>query len=85
MMSKKIAKTATQAISILWEEGYFKSWRKQADLVDHLAERDNHFSAPELGMSLKRASFLTKKGTRGSYEYIQKHPFVEEVNILPEK
>ena len=65
-------------MNILWEEGYFKSWRKQADLIVHLAKRDNHFSTPELGMALKRSKFLTRKGVRGNYEYVQKHPFIDD-------
>ena len=76
--SSRIAKSATQALSYLWEEGFFRTWRKKAALDDHLAKRGNHFSAPELGMALKRAQFLTRKGNHGTYEYIQKHPFVQE-------
>jgi hypothetical protein len=29
-------------------------------------------------MALKRANHLTRRGKRGSYEYIQKYPFVPE-------
>jgi len=45
----KIAKTAPESLKILWEEGYFRSWRKQVAIVGHLAKRGNNFSAPELG------------------------------------
>lgn len=77
MASKKakIAKTATQALSILWEEGFLAAWKKVGALEAHLAKRGNHFSAPELGMALKRAKYLTRRGKKGGYEYIQKHPF----------
>ncbi len=74
----KIAKTAPESLKILWEEGYFRSWRKQVAIVGHLAKRGNNFSGPELGMALKRTKHLTRKGKRGSYEYIQKHPFLAE-------
>ena len=74
----KIAKKAPDALKILWEEAYFRTWRKQAAIVGHLAKRGNNFSAPELGMALKRAKHLTRKGKRGGYEYIQKHPFIAE-------
>jgi hypothetical protein len=76
----KIARTATQALSILWEEGFFKNWKKKAGIEEHLAKRGNNFSGPELGMALKRARHLTRRGKHGTYEYIQKHPFdVEDV------
>ena len=74
----KTSKTASEALRILWEEGYFRTWRKQAAIVGHLGKRGNNFSGPELGMALMRAKHLTRKGKRGSYEYIQKYPFVAE-------
>ena len=74
----RIAKTGTEALKILWEEGFFRAWKKVAAIVDRLAKRGNNFSAPELGMALKRAKQLTRRGKRTNYEYIQKHPFVSE-------
>jgi hypothetical protein len=74
----KIAKTATQALTILWEEGFLSAWKKSGAIEAHLAKRGNHFSAPELGMALKRAKQLTRRGKHRSYEYIQKHPFDAE-------
>jgi hypothetical protein len=70
------AKTATLALQILWREGFFKTSRLKADVDGHLAKRGNHFSGPELGMALSRAKHLTRKGKQGSYEYIQKYPYV---------
>ena len=78
-----VAKTATEALKILWEEGFFRAWKKGAAIVDRLAKRGNNFSAPELGMALKRARHLTRRGKRGNYEYIQKHPFVADEPVLP--
>ena len=78
MANKKVAKTATKALLILWEEGFFKSWRKQAKIVDALANRGNNFASAELGMALKRAKHLTRRGKKGSYEYIQKYPFLAQ-------
>lgn len=82
---KRLAKSATAALAHLWEEGFFRTWRKKAALDVHLAKRGNHFSAPELGMALMRARFLTRKGGQGKYEYIQKHPFVREEKPHPKK
>ena len=72
----KVAKTATEALKILWEEGFFRTWRKRGAIEGYLAKRSNHFSGPELGMALKRARHLTRRGKLGSYEYIHKYPFV---------
>src|SRR2546428_484537 len=74
----RVAKSATDALKHLWEEGFFRVARKGAAIDGHLAKRGNNFSAPELGMALKRARHLTRRGNRGSYEYIQKYPFISE-------
>jgi hypothetical protein len=76
--NNKVAKTATEALKILWEAGFFRTWKKKLPIVENLAKRGNHFSDPELGMALKRANHLTRRGKRGSYEYIQKYPCVAE-------
>jgi hypothetical protein len=77
MANKKAraATSATEALKILWEEQFFVGWKKKAPIENVLAKRDNHFSDAELGMALKRAKHLTRKGKRGSYEYIQKYPY----------
>ena len=74
----RVTKTATEALTILWQESFFSKWRKQNAIVERLAKRGNNFSGPELGMALKRAKHLTRGGKRGAYEYIQKYPFVQE-------
>jgi hypothetical protein len=74
----KVAKSATEALKHLWEEGFFRVARKGTAIDSHLAKRGNNFSPPELGMALKRARYLTRRGKRGSYEYIQKYPFISE-------
>lgn len=85
MASRKtrVAKTATEAVRILWEEGFFRTWKKKGAIDEHLAKRGNNFSAPELGMALGRSSQLTRRGKHGSYEYIQKYPFAFEDMPLP--
>jgi len=75
----EIAKTASEPLKLLWQEGYFRTWRNQASIVGHLAKRGNNFSAPELGMALMQARHLTRKGNRGRYEHIQKYPSVAHV------
>ena len=77
MASSKLraATTATEALKILWEDGFFLAWKKIAPIEQALEKRGNHFSDPELGMALKRAKHLTRRGKRRNYEYIQKYPF----------
>ena len=60
---------------MLWGEGFFRAWRSANAIDTHLGKIDHHFSPFELGMALKRARYLTRRGTRGRYEYIQKYPF----------
>lgn len=75
---QRAARTATEALRILWEAQFFRAWKKKDAVVDELSERDNHFSDAELGMALMRAKHLTRRGKRGSYEYIQKYPYVAD-------
>ena len=78
-LQPRAARTATEALKILWSEGYFVEWKKRKLIDDHLAKRGNHFTGPELGMALMRAKHLTRRGKHGSYEYIQKYPASVEV------
>jgi hypothetical protein len=71
----RAATSATEALKILWEENFFVGWKKVGPIEDVLAKRGNHFSDAELGMALKRAKHLTRKGKRRNYEYIQKYPY----------
>jgi hypothetical protein len=74
----KIVRTATEALKILWEKGFLKTWKKFGAIEEYLGKSGYHFSVPELGMALKRAKHLTRRGKTGSYEYIQKYPFISE-------
>jgi hypothetical protein len=81
----RAGKTATEALRILWEEGFFSSWKKKASIDESLDKRGNHFSDAELGMALMRAKHLTRRGKRGSYEYIQKYPLSIETSSVKTK
>jgi hypothetical protein len=76
MASKgRAAKSATEALTILWDEGFFSSWKKKGSIETDLAKRGNHFNGAELGLALMRAKHLTRRGKAGHYEYIQKYPY----------
>lgn len=83
MVSKtgRAAKSATEALHILWQENFFVTWRKWPATEEALAKRGNHFSKAELGMALGRAKHLTRRGKAGHYEYIQKYP--NEIDSKP--
>lgn len=72
----RFAKSATEGLKILWEDKFFRTWKRMDAVIAEFAQRDNHFSDAELGMALKRAPHLVRRGKRGSYEYIQKFPYV---------
>lgn len=74
----RVAKSATEGLRALWEEEFFSGSKQWGPVVEALARKGNHFSDAELGMALKRAKYLTRRGKRGQYEYIQKYPFVED-------
>jgi len=81
-----VAKTATESLKLLWEDGFFRGWKDKAAIDAALSKKGNHFSVPELGMALKRAKHLTRKGKRGTYKYIQKYPYLAaEVTKTPNK
>lgn len=76
--NKRTANSASETLEILWQEGIFKSGHKFNSISQILGERGNNFSKPELSISLQRANFLTRRGTRGSFEYIQKLPAINK-------
>jgi hypothetical protein len=79
MASKgRVAKTATEGVKILWEGRFFRTWQKFGAVEEALAKRENHFPRAVLAKALERASYLTRRGKKGSYEYIQRYPHVLE-------
>jgi len=75
--NKKIVKSATESLKLLWGKGFFRNWKNLQQIVERFARDGYHFSTPELGMALRRAKHLTRRGKRGHYEYIQKCPYTE--------
>lgn len=65
--------------------GFFSNVEKESAYREEPWKTGNHFSIPELGMALMRAKHLTRRGKRGSFEYIQKYPFVKEEPTVPPK
>lgn len=74
----KVARTAPDALRILWHDQVFLKNKKLSDVKVELEKRGYNFTDYNLSMALKNAKFLTRKGAKGDYTYIQKHPFIEE-------
>ena len=81
----RVAKTATEGVLILWEEKFFRATRTTPEIVEALAQRENHFPTNALSMALERAKFLTRRGKKGAYEYIQQYPYVPEAKSPADK
>jgi len=73
-----IATTAPKALRKLWREKVFLKPQDVRSIDAKLAQRGYNFTDKNLMMALKDAKFLTRKGTKGNYSYVQKHPYVEE-------
>lgn len=74
----KIAKTAPDALKILWKEKVFLKTINLIEIRNALEKRGYNFSDKNLMMALKNAKFLTRKGNKGNFTYVQKHPYIEE-------
>lgn len=74
----KIAKTAPDALKILWKQKVFLKQISVTEVKEALEKRGYNFTDKNLMMALKNVKFLTRKGKSGDYKYVQKHPFVEE-------
>jgi len=76
--SKKTATSASEAIKILWEEGFFKNWANLGRVSTYLGKRGNNFSPVAMGMALLRASYLTRQKKGRAFEYIQRRPTISK-------
>jgi hypothetical protein len=83
--NSRVAKTATEGVKILWEEKFFRTWQKMGAVVVALAKRENNFPKGVLGKALERAGYLMRKGKKGTFEYIQRYPYVPESSDAPIK
>ncbi len=73
-----IARTAPDALKLLWKDGQFLGPKDVKTIEAELSKRGYNFGSKNLMMALKDSKFLTRKGPKGGYQYVQKHPFVEE-------
>ncbi len=76
----KIAKTAPEALKILWKDKVLFKSKNVKEIIAALEKRGYNFTDKNLMMALKSAKFLTRKGNAKNYSYVQKYPFIEEDN-----
>ena len=74
----KAARTAPGALKILWHDKVFIKSKNVNEIKVALEGKGYNFTDKNLMMALKAADFLTRKGNKGNYLYIQKYPYAEE-------
>jgi hypothetical protein len=62
-----------QSLKHLHQKGIFKTERDLGAVEAELAKIDCNFPKPSLAKALSRADFLTRRGSRGTYRWIQRH------------
>lgn len=65
-------KNPSDAIRILWEEGFFVLRKNLYAITQELSGRGNNFSLVEIAIAISRSRFLSRYGKRGTYKYAQK-------------
>lgn len=65
--------SAPQAVSALWKKGTFRTPQSFGTIETALSELEYNFPKPTLMMALGSAPFLTRRGPRGNYRWIQKY------------
>jgi hypothetical protein len=74
----KIATNVADALKLLWQDKFFFQAKDARSIETELSKRGYNFVDKALMMALMRTSFLTRKGQKGNYSYIQKHPYFQE-------
>jgi hypothetical protein len=65
--------SAPAAVRVLWEKGKFKTAQTFGEIERELGELEYNFPKNTLTMALGSAAYLTRRGARGSYRWIQKY------------
>ena len=71
----------------LWQKGFFSQERTFAQVVKKLGALGSNPQPPALSKALSRAQFITTRGKRGQYRYVQKNaptPLKAQIDILPD-
>lgn len=63
-----------EIIEHLYHKNFFKGARSLSDTAGELGQKGYNFNKPSILMALKAAEYLQRRGKKGSYTFIQKHP-----------
>ena len=80
--------TVPQVLNELWNQGFYSYERNFSDVKKELSNLGCNPSDANLQMALSRVTFLTQRGTRSHYRYIQKYAPKEitfTTDVLPEE
>ena len=62
------------AVDNLYAKGFFGTGRTLGETLAQLGNDGFNFSSPSVLMALQSRSFLQRRGTKGSYRFVQKYP-----------
>jgi rRNA maturation protein Nop10 len=62
------------ALDTLYAQGYFASERTLAEVRAQLQHNGYNFGAPSVLMALQAREYLQRRGSKGSYRFVQKYP-----------
>lgn len=68
----------SEAINALYGKGFFATERTLRDSMAQLGRDGYNFSGPSILMALKAKEFLQRRGSKGSYRFVQKYPSTTE-------
>jgi hypothetical protein len=76
----KTATNAPDSLRILWADGWFMKPKNLGETKMELEKRGYNFTDANLAMALRSSKFLTRRGQRKQFTYVQKHPFIKETD-----
>jgi hypothetical protein len=62
------------AVDALYHKEFFASEHSLGDVLGQLGRDGYNFSAPSILMALKSREYLQRRGSKGSYRFVQKFP-----------
>lgn len=72
---KYIVPSPTQQLPELWKMDVFKTGRSLEVVIQEFEKIGFNFSPEAVSMALMRAPYLTRRGKKGGYTYIQIGPY----------
>jgi hypothetical protein len=77
MKDKEVATKPSEAVRLLWKGKLFLKPKSLPEVMKELEDRGYNFTLQAKDMALKGSKYLTRKGLRGEFTYVQKYPYFE--------